>query len=330
MAAALVLFAVVVATLAAGLIWQSIEERRDLRRFPPAGRMLEGVHIHCTGEGQPPVVLESGIAASSVGWALVQPELSRFTKVCATDRPGLAWSELSREGRTPDQFMREMRAVIRFAGTPVILVGHSFGALLVRLYASRFPGDVAGLVLADPALLCEWANPTETRKRMLARGVRLSRRGASLARIGFVRLSLALLTGGRRFLPKLFATMSSGKGASVTERLVGEVRKLPPELWPVVQSHWCRPRSFRSMAEHLESLPAVAAEVARSPLPQDLPVIVISGGHLSTEQLREHQEIAQASKHGRHILAEGSGHWIHLDRPDLIVEAVRSLLSKHG
>ena len=165
---------------------------------------------------------------------------------------------------------------------------------------------------------------------MLGRGIALSRRGALLARIGFVRFSLSMLTRGARALPKLISQLSSGKGHSVSERLVGEVRKLPPELWPAVQSHWCRPESFESMARHLEALPATAARVDKTKPIGAIPVTVISGAHLTTEQLAEHSAIAASSQRGRHITAEGSGHWVHLDRPEVVIEAIREIVSNYS
>jgi pimeloyl-ACP methyl ester carboxylesterase len=124
--------------------------------------------------------------------------------------------------------------------------------------------------------------------------------------------------------------MSSGRGGSATtQRLIGEVSKLPPELLPVVRSHWCRPECFESMADHLASLPSVAAEVEQAPRLGDLPVVVISGSHLSKEQLLEHKALAASSTRGSHIVAENSGHWVHLDRPDLIAAAVQDIALQH-
>ena len=156
----------------------------------------------------------------------------------------------------------------------------------------------------------------------------MSRRGALLAQIGFVRFSLALLTGGLHFLPKALSRLSSGKGHSVSSRLVGEVRKLPPELWPAVQSHWCRPESFQSMARHLQSLPATAALVAQTKPIQGTPVTVISGGHLTGAQIAEHEAIARSSEYGRHVVAKNSGHWVHLDEPDTVIAAIREMVRR--
>jgi pimeloyl-ACP methyl ester carboxylesterase len=311
------------AILLLGVTAQAVATEIDRRRYPRPGKIVNGLHIHCTGSGSP-VVLEAGIAATSVSWRPVQNALSSFARVCSYDRPGLGWSPCAAQPRSPEQFVHDLRTVVRHAGTPVVLVGHSFGGLLVRLYAAAHPEDVRALVLVDPALLREWANPSPHKLAMLRRGVALSRRGAALARLGFVRFALAALMLGARPLAKGMARVSSGGAASVTERIVGEVRKLPPELWPVVRSHWCRDECFRGMAQHLESLPAVASAVATTTVPANIPVVVISGGHLNGEELAEHRAL------GRHIVAEGSAHWVHLDRPDVIVEAVRSLLHGYG
>ncbi len=312
--------------IVAGLLWQAASERSDALRHPAPGGVVSGLHVQTSGSAGPAVIIESGVAASSTGWALVLPQLGSFCKAFAYDRPGYGWSAPSASARSADQYMAELDSVVRYAGAPAILVGHSFGGLLVQLYAARYPERVAGLVLVAPAHVCEWADPTPETRARLGRGVRLSRRGAWLARTGFVRAALVLLTTGARGISKLFAhAASTKKGTGYLEKLVGEVRKLPPEVWPVVQSHWCRPASFNAMSEQLATLPVIAAAVQREPFPESIPVEVISGAHLSPELLAEHRGIAARSDRGRHVIAEGSGHWVHLDRPDLVIEAVRRL-----
>lgn len=321
--------------LAVGAGWQSLRQKRDRILFPPPGRLIDvggyRLHLHGTGEGGPTVLLEAGIAASSVSWFAIQRELSTTMRVCSYDRAGLAWSEPANRSRAPRVMIEELRTLLARAGEtgPFIVVGHSFGGLLARVYRDHHPEEIAGLVLLDPAHTHEWAEASEGRLRMLRRGIALSRRGVWLARIGFVRLSLSLLSGGSRTLPKLMAKLSSGKGSSVPERLVGEVRKLPPEVWPAVQSHWCRQQAFESMAQHLEVLPAVARE-ALGPEGEaiSVPLVVISASGLSPRQLAEHETVARLSSNGKHIVAEKSGHWIHLDRPDLVVATVRDVVQR--
>lgn len=105
-------------------------------------------------------------------------------------------------------------------------------------------------------------------------------------------------------------------------RLVGEVRKMPPETWPMVRAHWCAPKSFLAMAAYLEGLPASAAEAAGLCVPEIIPIIVLSAANSTPEQLEEREEWVRRSPRGKHIVARESGHWIQLDEPKLVVEAI--------
>jgi pimeloyl-ACP methyl ester carboxylesterase len=81
------------------------------------------------------------------------------------------------------------------------------------------------------------------------------------------------------------------------------------------------------MAEYLKSLPSCAAELGGRSFPAQIPVTVLSGGHQPQVRLDEHAAIAARSFRGRHIVADKSRHWIHLDQPELVVEAVRELIA---
>jgi pimeloyl-ACP methyl ester carboxylesterase len=163
---------------------------------------------------------------------------------------------------------------------------------------------------------------------MLKGGVLFSYIGALFARLGVTRFLLMLLRRGQTLFPRLFVR-SLGSGVSgVAGRIVGEVRKLPPEIHPIVQAHWCRPRSYKSMASHVWNLPVSSAEVAASGKLGDVPLIVISGGHLTGEQRRKQEEVAALSTRGQHWVARNSAHWIHLDEPELVVRAVETVLEE--
>lgn len=309
----------------AGRLYQLWGERRDARRWPPPGRMISGFHVLDSGGSGPPVVLEAGIAASSASWKLVQDELAGRFRVISYDRRGLGYSEPAASPRTLENLVLDLDSVVEAAGIekPFVLAGHSFGGLLVRHYAARFPEKVRALVLLDPLEPFEWSPLSDVRGRMLGRGVRLSRRGAALARWGVVRLGLDLLLLGSRRLPAMLAVAASGKGSEVTKRLAGEIQKLPPEVWPRVKAHWCLPRSFSTMAEYLERLP----EYCREPLEEEplrrIPVHVLSAGTTPPLVAEAHRRWAELSRGGAHRVVAGSGHWVQLDAPGAASEAIQ-------
>ena len=319
----------IAALLAAGVLYQHLGARRERRRFAPPGSFIDvgghRLHVTCSGTGSPLVLLESGIAASSLSWSAVQPHIAAFTRVCSYDRAGLAWSEPASCPRTFDRLVDELETVLASIAPDerYILVGHSFGSFLVSAYAARHSSRVAGLVLVDPAT--EWLTTTRYRARLLWGGQKLSRIGALLARVGVVRACLALLTGGAPGAPRRFVKVFGPTAARTLERLVGEVRKLPPEIHPIVQALWCDPKCFHAMADHLAALEHDREAIAAVIPPREIPLVVISSGDQPAEQLAAHRNLAAASAAGRHIVAARSAHWIQFDEPGLIVDAVTDL-----
>ncbi len=289
------------------------------------GRRL---HVNVTGSGTPVVIFEAGAAATSLSWPLVAPQIAKLTTVVTYDRDGLGWSDRASGCYTALDSAEDLAVLLERIPVegPVVMVGHSFGGLIARVFEQRNPGRVAGMVLVDPVVRAGWRemNPT------LARGVMLSRRGALLARMGVVRVALGLLMSGSRAIPKLVGRVSAGNGAGVMERLAGEVRKIPRELWPAIAYHWSQPKSFQTMADTLESLPVSVTQIDESKTLGDMPVVVLSAASASAKDLAEHEHDARLTTRGRHIVVPSTGHWMQLDAPEAIVEAVESVLSRVG
>lgn len=288
------------------------------------------LHFHCAGAGEPTVVFEAGLAATSLSWTYVQPEVAKFARTCAYDRAGLGWSESGRAPRTVGAMVDALKTVLERAGLcgPFILVGHSFGALVLRAFAAAYPNEVAGLVLADPVSLEYWAACSEGERRRIARGTKLSRRGARLARVGVVRFALTALAAGARTMPKLVVRTAAGPATGFAERLAGEIRKLPPEVLPIVRAHWCEPKSFTAMAETLERLPENARAALRMGITPEIPITVLSAASATTAELAERDGWVRASRCGEHIRLSGCGHWLPLERPREIVAAVRAMADR--
>ena len=320
-----------------GTIYQRVGRSNDARRFPPFGRLIDiggvSLHVYTIGEGTPPVVFEAGIAATSLSWQLVQPEIAKFTQTASYDRAGLGWSGASLQPVTVWHLADELRTVMNRADIPKprILVAHSYGALVAIAYAVSHSSEIAGMVLVDPVATCEWGEPSESHLKTLRRGILLSRRGALLARLGVVRLALSLLSAGSQRLPKMIARASSGRSAAITDQLVGQVSKLPRELWPIIQSHWCDPKCFEGMARYLEGLPqcaaAVAQELSQRDALRDVPLTVLSAGSASPIQRAEHETLARRSSRGQIEVLSGSGHWIQVDRPAAVIQAIRTMVT---
>jgi pimeloyl-ACP methyl ester carboxylesterase len=224
------------------------------------------------------------------------------------------------------QIVDDLSAVLEAVapGERVVLAGHSFGSFVVRATAARHPALIAGLVLIDPAI--EWLTMTPERARLLWGARQLSRVGALLARLGVVRACLALLTGGVPGAPRRFVKVFGPTTARTLERLVGEVRKLPPAIHPLVQAAWCQPKCFHAMADHLLALAEDGASIASAAPPPEVPVVVISSGDQPPERLAAHRALADASTGGRHVIASQSAHWVQFDEPELIVRVVRELV----
>ncbi len=138
-----------------GAAYQSVGYWHDSQHFPQRGHFFSvgsiKLNLNCTGEGRPTVVFDSGMGGSSLDWVRVQPEVTKFTRVCSYDRAGYGWSEPSPNPRTSLQIAKELKELLTSAAErgPYLLVGHSFGGYNIRMFNKLYPFDVAGMVLVD-------------------------------------------------------------------------------------------------------------------------------------------------------------------------------------
>jgi pimeloyl-ACP methyl ester carboxylesterase len=174
----------------AGVTYQSVATALERRQFPYPGRLIDvgdhQLHVYCTGTGAPTVVLEAPAAGISVGWAWVQNDLAMKTRVCSYDRAGLGWSEAADGEYRAARIPGELHTLLERAHErgPFVIAGHELGALFARMYASRYPGEVAALVLIDDPSAWSDSSPNEV--------PRLVRSWPWLARVGLLRATRGL------------------------------------------------------------------------------------------------------------------------------------------
>ena len=244
------------------------------------GRRL---YIKCSGEarkGRPAVIMDAGLANTSDVWSLVEPKVAQFARVCSYDRAGVGKSDPAPQRHTSQDVVNDLHNLLAKAGisAPYVLVGHSFGGMNARLYASKYPNDVVGMVLVDSAHEDE------------------------------------------------------------TERMIA---LLPPEM-----SKKAKPEDrVVQSAENIDFIGSIA-EVRAANWRRDIPLIVLTRGSATFnpndyavpslapkfEQIRLElqQELVRRSSRGKQIIAEKSGHNIHRDQPELVIDAIRQVLEEVG
>jgi pimeloyl-ACP methyl ester carboxylesterase len=309
----------VLVLLLAGVVFQFVMTRIDARRYPAPGEMVDvggyDLHLYCTGEagGAPSVVMDSGLGGTVLDWQLVQPEVAKFARVCTYDRAGMGWSDPGDQPRTSQQIVKELHALLGNAGVvegPYVLVGHSFGGTNMQVYASHYPDEVAGMVLVDSALEDEKA----------------------------VTLTQSLQPSP--VLLKIYATIGLTR---LPYTLGGEPPGLTsPELedeQAAISSH--RKHVF-AVADETSSLQESFNENRADPMSLgNKPLMVLSAGFvqltgtgLSQEQVNLIDELhsdsqaalTRRSENAKQIIAEDSGHYIQVERPALVIDAVRHVV----
>ena len=303
---------------------------------PPPGRLIDigthRLHISCQGTGSPAVILDAALGASSVSWTLVQPSVAGVTQACAYDRAGLGWSDAGPRPRTAGRAADELRTLLDRANVPppYVLVGHSFGAFVQQIFAGRFPRETAGLVLLDPPAAEEWLDPSEHDRRQMARGVRLCRQGRMAARFGIAR-AVAMLVGIGALGPAraVVRAVSRGGLGRQDETILAPVWKLPTRARRPLREFWTQEKFYDALGSQIGAMCESAREVqdATKAGYGQLPLVVLSSGNSGAKRKARHQALATTSGRGRHVIARSSGHWIALDEPQLVIDAIVDMIA---
>jgi len=266
-----------------------------------------------------------------MSWSLVQPALARITRVCSYDRAGFGWSDAGPFPRTAGRIADELRRLLARAAVepPFVLVGHSFGGLVVRVFTARHPRDVAGLVLVDPAHPEDWVQPAPKEQIKIDRGVRLCRQGSRAARLG-VAGAVSALVGIGALAPAraLVGLISRGGLSREDEGILAPIWRLPPEARRPLKQFWTQEKFFEALGSQIGSICESAAETLGADARgyADLRLVTISSTDPGEYRLRQQEALARLSTRGRHIIASNSGHWVPLDEPQIVIDVVSGLV----
>jgi pimeloyl-ACP methyl ester carboxylesterase len=286
------------------------------------------LHLNCAGRGSPTVLLESGTGDVSVIWSLVQPAVSAFARVCSYDRGGYAWSDPGNRPRTFSQLALELHTALErlHVGPPYVLVGQSYGGLVIRGFFARYPSEVTGMVMVDAV---------HEDQRVVYGGqphrIRDSAQGRQ-APAPQVRLDAEMikLAHDRPPLPE-----------TALEAPLDRLPMSAQRVW-----RWANTKPLLGLAQEaeLDWSPEELARMHSARLSNraslgDLPLVVLARTHggyangmrisaadLERERRDLQADLARLSRKGKLIFAAHSGHNIHLEDPDLVVSAIGEIV----
>jgi pimeloyl-ACP methyl ester carboxylesterase len=286
----------VLAIAMAGVGYQWLATRREIATTPPPGRLVDigghRLHLWCTGDGAPAVILDAGLGGTTAGWGFVQPEVARFTRVCSYDRAGMGYSDPGPSPRTARRIASELAELLARSGIsgPVVLVGESIAGFNVRVFASDHPKRAAGLVLVD-------ASHEDDVHEVPA----MARFVPMLSTIGALRLL----------------------GVSFGQR----VESLAPSVQRYAQATRFRGAGYQAAADEIIHIGETVSEVRTTRRKLTIPVLVVTGARGADENWRRlQQDEASLSERGCLITAQQSGHVVSIDQPQVVVDAIRTVV----
>jgi pimeloyl-ACP methyl ester carboxylesterase len=296
----------------AGSLYQSLSEQRDLHAHPIPGQLVDvgpyEMHIYCTGSGSPAVILDSGMGDTYISWQKVQPQIAQFTRVCSYDRAGIGFSYYTRHPSTSKDFAQELHLLLHNAGVqpPYVLVGHSMGGFDVRLYASLYRSQVGGMVLVD-------SSHPEQQKRLPPELNDLD--ATWLREQEFFEFTMPF------GIPRLLGFCGNDAAVRAADCNFHSVRESVAELKAISES-----AAQTAATGSLGDMPLLVLSHDPDTPQLDLPEDLVKPANDAWQQMQ--QELSHLSSKGKQVIAKNSGHYIQLDRPDLVIEAVRSVVDQ--
>ncbi len=306
-----------------GIIYENGARKNALEKYPPPGKMIavgaHKLHLDCRGtprEGAPTIVLEAGLdpMGGSILWSGLIDSIATFARVCTYDRAGIAWSEIGPQPRVASQLTDELHTLLSKSGenSPYLLVAWSMGGPYARLYASKYMDEMAGLVLVDSS------HPEQFDRLPANEAFRLPPRFILKAVRWFRQM------GVMRNVMKdelKFSALAPEKQAALYEVSAGSIATVLTEFTNIMES-----LEQAAAVTSLGDLPLTVLGAVDPPDASQLP-------YLSEEQIVEGQkiwfqmqkEISELSSRGKLVPVRETGHYIHFDQPQAVIQAIEEM-----
>ena len=287
-----------------GTVWHFFAQRSEGREVLPLGQLtnVDGhfIHIYCTGQGSPTVILEGGVPEWSIHWQKVQPEIVKFTRVCSYDCAGYGWSETGPNPRTAERIVSELHALLRNSGEtgPFVYVAYSFWGPAALLYQRTYPDEIAGMVLIE-AWSPDLFTPTP---EVITQFLPLAKTLKAAASLGQLRLfgELGILPLGKILKSDL----------------------LPDELQSSYKAAYYDDRMWNAMYEEYFAMEESGRQTKDINPLGDLPLVVIKAGIHPADDYPPDEvwdatqdHLAGLSSQDELIVDEKSGHFVQLEEP---------------
>jgi len=305
------------ALLAAGWLFEALGEHADARRFPPLGRLVDvGAHrlhlVHKGPSGGPTVVIEQGAGEPWIFWWAIVERVAKFASVFSYDRAGIGSSDAAPSAYSPLDSARELHTLLERARIPgpYIVVAHSYGGLIARLFTRDHRSDVAGLVLVDS----------------FEEGIHFQPDVLPMYRR--FRWLLAVMTFAARF----------GVLRLIAKVRPPEASTLPAEIHARTEAVGQSPAFFRGMSADMKILDRYDSSLRKPGATGnlgDLPLVVITHGQAFPGPMAilekywgaGQERLAALSTRGELVVARNSNHMIQQDEPDIVIDAIERVLA---
>lgn len=284
------------------------------------------MNIYCLGSGSPAVILDAGMGDSTISWALVQPAIAAKTKVCSYDRAGLGFSDGSSHPGTAANIAGDLHRLLKAAriAPPYILVGHSAAGMYIRVYADRYPDDVAGMVSVEGSHEDQWV-----------RGWAIGAPGQQAKWDAFLKEYSGCVDEAKRGLVP---------DTPAYKKCIGDP---DPRFSPAINAAQARyaatVRWQAAAASERQAVAYASADQTRATRKHygDIPIIVLTHSPYpkakdETQDERNqrtllweslHLDVAAMSTRGVNEIVPNSGHYIQYDHPQVVVDAISRALS---